>query len=54
MTRRMIMTPYPEVTLWWCGQTIRYWQIHTENGNYGDGFASTDWFTHHRIGGTRK
>jgi hypothetical protein len=47
------LTLYPEITLCWFGQHRRYWQVHTEDRNYGDGKAGADWFQKDQIRGKR-
>jgi hypothetical protein len=53
MRRSLKLTPYPEITLWWCGKTIRYWQVHAVDQRLQDGFANTTWFMQDRIRGKR-
>ena len=54
MSHRLKLTLYPEITLWWFGQDQRYWQVHTEDRNYGDGKADASWFLQDQIRGKRK
>lgn len=51
MTWKLVWYPFPAVRIWFVRSKIVYWQTSTDERRYGDGMATTEWFTkqHPRI-----